>query len=545
MSTVATPRQATRVRQVAPAVAPLDLQSRRTMLAVLMRNEQAYAAAEKILTPQHFEGIDTPAGILWRLTMLYRREVGGLPEKDFLYIRLENLLGQEGLLLSPVERDDTYDLLEWAMEPSNFTVDMASSAAAKYAVATLKHFLLDRYTASGVRTLQGITGARAGDPAAAIRELSRQVDSVNFLGANPTVDIFAAGWQDKTKPAFTPIGIGPIDQLANGGMIAGEVGLFMAPYGTCKTLTAVQGVCEASLAAEAAEAQGRQSSIVVYAAYETLTDDFRNRVLSYLAEIPLTRLIGIGTYSELRGPGTPLFEYEMEHFASLLEAGVEILSERDRAERAAAIVKKHLVYLDMTGSTGESFNVGGGGIPEMAMCLTEAVDRHTRPCFAVWMDHLTACMSRYTAAAGLDDKAKHNALETSSLVLRDLIAVPNGCPVMALHQLSGEANSRSALSKLHHTNAAGCKSVGMYADIAIMAHHPDDKNISTFTLTKKRNRPPAKDRYVRIDGAYSQITDVTEMYQLSASGRSLTEIAVPPPPAAGRGRITSEGFGNG
>jgi uncharacterized protein with HEPN domain len=508
----------------------LDEARKEEMLAVLIRNQRAYEAVEHKLTVRAVRRIGEAHAQIWKQVRAFyaRRKV--LPPRGTLTANLHQALAETPSLLSDEERQTADEFLAWAWDDEDHGADLSTSDVhVQTAIETCQEFLLE-CAALDTRALLLQDDTVPVDLSAELEATRREVDQITSL-TGVDVDLpFPDNWHRREGSMLRSTGVAAIDDLIGGGWKKPEVVLFLAVTGSCKTVLTCHGVgqtildCHADYRAAVREwaAGGHRAPkpkrpVVVLIFTEGTKDDYRIRLLSYMARVPWKRLAVMrdledlsdkppGAVKDRHNPNVPGTSYELEEFREEIASG-KFRTERQRVERVVPIANQHLVLLDCTDSEDSPCAAGSGGIPEIAGVLRSYFRRHedVYP-VAFWLDHVSALADRMAEAGGDDvDRKLQSVIKRIPLQAVDRITKPFAAPMLMTHQFSGAQNEKSIAARFHHAQAEGSKSVGKYVDFAICATPTDSSGISRFECTKHRREPPQHWITVQVVGQFNRL----------------------------------------
>ena len=512
----------------------LDQRKKEAMLAVLIRNQDAHEAASDLLRLRHVEsGIGSGHALVWRVTKDFYKQHGELPDKQHIFSELHDLLNADESLLSDDEREETDEFVEYVFDDAEHGKKMPKSAkCAEYAIKTCRQFLEDQLAIdTKEKVLKSATvpvdlpGFLAG--------MQQQVELVQSLTAPQVEVLYPEGWEKEDPINILPTNMTVFDSFLGGGMVGGEVYVFMGPFGSCKTTIAVQlSVNFAEYAAELyATGQCPEGKIPVAVLISTEMDkrEARRRCLSYAAKIPRKTLARIKSLEELSQADKPAqtkeTKYEKKMFKDAYDGGDGFLNEYERAKSKASMLNQHLLFMDCSGTDEKSRNAGAGGMGEIASILAAELRRRKNiyPVFAC-LDHASALANRMieTTNEYSNDDLRH-ILKRIPQTGGRLLAKRYNIPLLVMHQLNGDANSRSPVADVHHTDAAECKAFAEYADFAIVTGPPteDGRQLARFLCTKHRREPPRGYAIVKIDGRFNRVIDVSKDFVVDHTGRKI------------------------
>jgi len=515
------PELPTRDRKVEQRNQPISVSKVETMLQILIRNEEAFAQVSEFLKAKYLMDTGTGYSVLWKTTQNYWRKNKKLPAKEFLVAEIQQIIDSDSDLLDDDDIEQLSGMIETAFDPYTFTSDVCTNKDhTKFAIETARNFLQE------VEAKRLSEAAYDGTLPESLPKLLdtyyRRSKEIETLVEHRSTVPFGEGWEKVKKPTLQPTNVAVFDRFLGGGMLDQEVYLFMAPYGSSKTTTAVQSICEGAKICRAMEASNTtkdgKKPFCIYATYETGKEEFRNRCLSYLAKIPFDRLTKIEDFATLRDSGE-LLPYEKRLFAAKVRAGQPVPSEQERIGQAVKLINEYVAFVDMTDSD-EDPSIGTGGMDELARTIRSEL-RKRKGCYihVVWVDHISDM-------ADAENDANNGDMQGLTLILRkcvrqarDKIAKAFDTKVWLLHQLDGQANKKGSTAVLSHADAEFCKSIGKNANFAFVATKPteDKRQLCVFRMTKHRRRPPAKTAVVRVNGKFCRIEDASDKFVLDAT----------------------------
>ncbi len=514
---------------------------RQEMLAIAVRNPDAFTAIKVRLTPDLMRRVSQPFAAIWRAALDYHEANGELPDRSLLSAEVSRVIEDENFTLSPSQEQLLDDLIEMIFDDTTYKAPVETSRHhAKWAVETAQK-LLTQLAAEKMRE-------ELSDPATLValptmlQAMSEHVEAIQTMSTAGAGDLFPDGWDVAEQTPVFSTGLSLLDDFIV-GMRAKEVYGFMGPYGSCKTTLAVQALVAAlascsdlwqmALASyeeklEAWEDDGRvgekparpKKPVAVYASYETPIAEFRERCLAFKADVPRSHIVKMDNrgIKSLRGPTDEPLPYEKEKWADAIAKKIPILSEQQRVTDAVNKLREHIVFLDMTGKTEARAGKGKGGVPELAAELRFELQERDAKLYVLWVDHAASMCEEQMEAEEIDSKERRHTLRRIPKLLGKMIAGPMDAPVFCLQQLSGEANSRKTTALVHHTDSDECKSFAMYLDFAITTTVPNAEQVAIFRCTKHRRTPPLPHKFVRIAGDFNRVDDVTNYYTLEGAG---------------------------
>ncbi len=340
---------------------------------------------------------------------------------------------------------------------------------------------------------------------------------------------FEIDWHEKKGLTLRSTGVGVFDKFLRGGDHGGEVYGFVGPYGSWKTLNAVQLTCEAVKQAaayvQAPDWDGRwpYSVLVSYEAplkSANSIGELQIRLLSYLAHVNKDEIEKARGQKDFSTAGK-LKDYEREIWKDRLAADKHVRGEWERINRATGMMNRHLHVLDLSQKgSGYVFEVESA----MAAFIREKTAKKQKPFFNFfYLDYVALMVDRYVMAQGLDEKAKAGLIQQTPQNFKSKIGLPYNVPVWLNNQLNGVANSKGPTARLSHADARGCKSWGENLDFSFIAHKPDGF-VGRLDCDKHRRSPPMPEALIRVDGAFSRVSDASRDYEIV--GNRITEKAI-------------------
>jgi RecA/RadA recombinase len=504
--------------------AELDSTKKDEMMAIVIRNAEAYDAVSEILTVKHVRQISEGHALVWRVVRAFHAKHNALPPRGSLVADLHNALKENAGLLTDDEKLELDDFLDYAYDLAEHGEMLEQSKKhVRVAMDTCRQFL-EEHAIVDLRDVVLKEDGFALDMPGILQRKQAELDVIGTLTDGELEQPFPHGWDTREAVKLFTTGCPTLDDLMDGGWRASEVILFLGPYGSCKTTLAVHSTANLIKYAAAEFASDRtlgpdmqkRRPVVVLIFTEGEKHDYRLRLLSNLAQVPWKTLLHMSSIEELckkkKVACTDKTRYEAKEFAEQAAAGGEgFIPEYYRVKEAIALCNQFLVLLDCTNSEDNQRAMGTGGVPEIANFVNAHFREHkdTYP-LAFWLDHASALVDRMAEAGGMEvDKMMHLMLKRIPRQFKDKVAKKWRAPVGILHQLSGEANARSILADLSHADAAGSKQIGEYVDFSFVANKPDSDQMSRIRATKSRRTPPTTQRVVYVDGAFQRLTDRT------------------------------------
>lgn len=501
----------------------LDIGKKEGMLAVLIRNQSAYEAVDGKLEPKHIRTFSEPLAVIWSAVTEFYKKFEYLPYRGQLEDEINDRVAANPDLILEDERGEVDELVEYIYDDEYHGANLSKSKKhVETALENCRLFLQELAVSRVQERLQ--SGAMVPVYLPAVLEANAaEFADIETIVAKPSGRVFEPGWDEEPSALLVPYGVDPLDKMLGGGPAGGEVNLFMAPYGVCKTTLGTiitYNRAEDAAMSAASRTDGRHPMSVIVST-EMTKREFRERILVYGGKIPrkrvrayLAKQMEWSDFSNAKRPAsskeTQYEKYLMET-ANIFKDGY--VCEQERLDAAMKIANKHILFIDFSSSNLDHKHVGTGGMRELSNVIKAEIRRNPAwiPCNFV-IDHISAMADRMLDSGQYDRHDLTTILQNMPRQARDWMGLPYDSSVLLFHQYSGAANAkRSPAAKLHHSDAAGCKSIGMYCDFAFMCGHPTEEpnamQIAKWECTKHRREPPSEHMLVGIDGTYHRLTD--------------------------------------
>ncbi len=496
---------------------PVTGRNRKVMLSVLLVNQDAASLVAPALEPEHLVDWHPGYAALWRCCIEYMGEHDGkLPTRTVL----REVYEQEMQDADGVDGELVGEAVALLRDAWKHRKELGSHENTAWAVRIAQR-VSEEAVLNKVR--EDLAGAATEDLTALIARWTGDAAKAKASSAALYKPLFESGYISRKnvvrRTTYQPV----LDRACGGGSAPGWVSVIAAPLGGGKT-----DMC-ASTAARFAKhhrAAADDDPVVVIFSFETSQDEYEHRMLAHLAEVPKDRIAEHDKH-ELRGMGTQLLEYERRRFQGTLKAGKPIRSEQKRVNDAIESLTRRVIMVDVSRmAAGDDINAGTKTSIEMMVATLKGVLRAGRRVHSVWIDHASAMIDDLIGS--MDFKGDFKSVRTELLrsVIRRLrkeIALPFGCDVFLLAQLSGEANSRAPGSKLALTDLEGCKLLMMYADNGVFVGKYTPEKVAMVQVEKHRHNEKPSDFYLHFDGAFAEFKDVTETYEFDEGSRKIVK----------------------
>lgn len=521
----------------------LDDVKKDEMLAILIRNRGAFDSVKDVFSVDKAAKISDGHGLVWKIVRDYVEQHNELPARSAIEANIHNEIKNNPEVVDHEELPNVDEFLDYAFDAEHGNI-AKSKGSQESGVLSCKLFMEEILAAEISESL-----TREGTfPIDLVETVEKGRDEINQIGSLTAVNIgkpFPDGWDTRERTQLFTTGVGVFDTFLGGGWQAGELLLFMGPFGSCKTATTCNGVANLILycrrlweewmveyrvkikrwrkklkAARAAKGEIPKKPklpkkpVVILVFTEGDENTYRNRLLSNLSTVLWKRLNTMKSVNDLSDavePGaTNETKYEKREFKSAAAAS-RFKPERRRVLDSVILANDHLLLVNFTGSG--TAKIGKGGVPELANVLISTFRRRPEITpIAMYLDHLSAMANRMVMGNDEDGYKLRSILKNSPQQCRDMIGTPLMIPIAIMHQLSGEANQRSTVATFSHADAADCKSVAEFVDHAFVTGPPDAKQLCVFANTKHRREPPSDRRVVRVVGQFNRIVDVSKKH---------------------------------
>lgn len=507
----------------------LDILKKEEMLAIAIRNKNAFDNLSDVLSIKHVKRISNAHAMIWRIVRKWRKKHNELPDKGSLNAELHSLVAQQDGLLSDEEIDQANSFLDYAFDDEEHGRNISKSKKhTRVAAETCRQFLEEVHMAE----FQKVLRADNSIPENIVDLLAAHRSKLEQLAALGELDFelaFPEGWDKREAVALFSTGNKKLDEMIGGGWSGQESVIFFAPFGTCKTTLAIS--CAAGLIkncrTQYLKNKARQSAsgqimrpVVVLAFTENTDDHYRIRILSNLATVPWTeRLAKMRSIDDLGDNDRPGRTGDLAYERKLFPSAEQFECEQDRVRGGAKLANKHLLLLNFTASNSKRQSAGMGGIKEVAAAIKAYFDQHPDAYpIAFILDHCSALVERQLEAVeGEKDRMRRDLLMQLPKMCTDLIGSVYNIPTLLFHQFSGEANGRSVNARLSHADAMHCKGIAQFVDFAVTSTGADSNQICRWEVTKHRRTPPMSRISVKIDGKFNDLVDCDLVYD-KASG---------------------------
>jgi hypothetical protein len=522
----------------------LSIQQRQHLLASILSNEDLFATARLKLKPHVFNEFGEVGFLAIWTSALKLAELHGSGCLFENRKQAWQLLDTETKTLFQ-QRPDIFNLQFWdeAFGDNGFLPWLYDTCTPEefhpaYGVRLLMKFLNEREINDPLqRLMQAAASSVVADIPDVVAKFRDKHRDLCALSINPVRSGAPEGWSPPEIIRHRTT-IPWLDTFLNGGHRAGETYFVAGATGAGKTTLGVQlalGVAadevflssgDKILAEPVLEEMGWDITKpypcgdAYYFHYEMSEDDVRKKAWSASAMIDYDKIERLGTRTGALSQDVNLSKAEA---ALLLPLGdvvdlSKFAGEAQRLEDAKRRLNKNFWQVDCSGKTP---GVGAGYIAEIAGIIGAEVRRGKKIAVVV-IDYASACVEQHTS----DKDLIYLLLSQFGRRAEAEIAEPFQTPVWILQQLSGESNRRTAATKQHHADAAGCKSMGNACWFAFTIGTSDEKSgCRIFTCSKARRKDLGSPPVLKIAGGFNRLIDVSREFAFDRLGRVISKDA--------------------
>jgi len=341
-------------------------------------------------------------------------------------------------------------------------------------------------------------------PISVLEKFNDVYNSIEAMTQSAVCEIMPDNW----KPAFKigePWGLPYFDKFMTGGVAPGDVYALLGGFASGKTWTAVDVLtthCANEYAKEtAAKAAGipYTPKIAVYANYEGSIDSIRFRVLAAAGGMPLNSVKNLILNKVPLSTRDSYKDYEVNLYKNIKSEELRY-SEAERYERGKYMLNRYARLLDMSGAVAK---LGSGYVEELAEQVNKIVKATSMGIAVVIVDYVKLMSDRYAVFRGDKTDSLRTYIRRAPELLGRLIGLKNNCFVFAIHQLSGDANTKAPHTPLHHAMASECKDFGENCQRAFCLGKKDEHTgLQRLDASKLREDEPGLTNYavIKFDG---------------------------------------------
>lgn len=498
----------------------VSAEEKRLFFATLIRSSTAIEALADSLDPEEFDDEDLVYALCWSCVRDHWRVRRTRLLSRALLVEIKKRLSQDPETFSGRNKNRLIEFLKYTYALPADEID------GDYALTKAKEYRQDRFQVR-IRRLFGDGGETVDNLVDTVGRLQQQAAEIDLLDQGNLV------WEPAIPREIPldntvkiPFGRAYLDPFLGGGMCKKEVLSIMGPYGSAKTLIAVDlGVQQSEYwLAQYLQKKLESLGLVFHFSYEEPLEDLQVRVVMNAAQIPRDRLTG-KTLAQL-GTSTDLQEYERRIFLPQLRSGVVVPGEQERYSYYANRVNRNYVIRDMTGANAQRGAAGMGLHQEMAFVIRRTLSHYQSRLHlpvhvgCVIVDYAIAAVERYMEARSLDrDREMRHLVGRFGLNFKQQVLIPFDTFGVVFNQLSGEQNSKSPGVVSHHTGSAEAKNFAENMNFAVQLSMPRQDGLAAIGCTKARRAARLPDRVIQIDGEFGRILDVDDRWTIDPRTR--------------------------
>lgn len=507
----------------------MSAQAKENMLAILIRNREAFFRVKDKLTVVRMQHWSAAYTALWKIVCAYYNKHQTMIPRDILLLECQALIDENTGEITGGEIDVVDAFIQFAFDPHSFDCDDITTSVPHrdWAVRSVVRFMQEGTASRVMDRVTTASGTINENLPLVLQQFHAESNEIEAINRPRVGLVFPDNWDTKHRHKLFKTNVATLDFFID-GQRAGEVIGVLGPSGTCKTTLAVQAVVRAAeqcaaLAVTGGIHNGRKP-VVFYITYETDRQEFGERCIACHAGITRNTLIAMASLQSLPGPKDPIPKEDMDRYAKQIQAGA-YLSQRQRVVMATKLINEYCVFIDFSAMDPESpmmEGFGTGGIPEIdSFIAAETSERPLWP-YVVWLDHISGMIDMMEDGPRMDDNTQmHRVIAKAPGQARRMIAKKYECPVWLIHQLSGLANTKRPGARMDHSEAEGSKLFGKYCDFSICISKPDNRQYAVFEATKTRRTERRNSAVVWVEGAYNQLHDKSGVYTVDPVRRTI------------------------
>ena len=238
---------------------------------------------------------------------------------------------------------------------------------------------------------------------------------------------------------------------------------------------------------------------MLFRSYEGSIDGIRFRSLASSGQMPLNSVKEFVTKNVPLSTRDSYKEYELNVYKHLRSDDLKY-SETERFDRAKRILGRYARLLDMSGAVSK---IGSGFVEELAEQVNKIVKTTNMKVGVVIVDYVKLMADRYAMLKGDKTDSLRTFIRRSPEMLSRQIGLKWNCVVFALHQLSGEANTKAPHAPLNHAMASECKDFGENCQRAFcLGRRDQETGCQRLDASKLREDEPGLTNHVvvKFDG---------------------------------------------
>lgn len=500
---------------------PLTQIQKERMLAILLRNKTAFTRALEVLKPERFSTAERIYSMVWAVAIEHWETHRALPNGADMVTECRSRLELSPGTLTPQEVIDLKAFLKLCYSADRKTLE--PQVGLNYLKRYLDEQLIDD-------TRSQLSGVQPRDTFKFLNTVAARAATFSTLTDPGISEPFSDDW-DTSGRVYTPLGIGPIDHFI-GGYAPDECYIILGPVGSCKTLTGIQistKIAEINRLDWAARDRKGSLGLSYLFYYEGGEDEIRQRAIVSQAQIHKD-VVAMGNLRQnLRKPGEPRREYELELFASQIRHGTQPLSEFERftAAKQALNVNWRTIAMKPTPAVPGR---GGGSYREILQMIEDDLARLRAGgaevhCAGVVVDYLGIMIERHIQHNQLDRDSNYRPLLVRSpLFFKNEVAERFHCPTFLMHQLNAKGNSVSPTVLPKLTDSEGSNMLVENADFGIVIGKPQDDYMCLMGCGKARHVRRKPEIIFQIHGDLGYIAMPAQAQVVDQASRKMVSV---------------------
>ncbi len=479
--------------------APLAEDEKQIMMAVLIRNAEAFETVLGQLSSRHFSPGDRCWSLLWACVVDYFDENGELPQAAYLSAEIQRRTSSEDNEL--LEEEEINRLDEFLTYAYSFAPEDLKPG---YALRRVKHLMEDTLQSRVAEFVNDRdTPLDLGKLLGQVYEEAVGISSISSPSLKPFPDDDDE-WAPRAINRYTT-GVPFLDTYLEGGQSPGESYLLCAPYGTCKTMLGVQITVGTAIYLYRCWVMGGRKGpcpVTYYGSYEEPMETLRLRAISYAASIHRNSIWTKEAWAT-RSTRGKLKPYELEIFSP------DDYGEVERMRMFKKILNECWMPFDLTGGDKLNPGRGCGGVDELAGLIRADHRQRGQPQIGtVVLDYVQMVADRYVGSAkGGDYRDLRHIVGRMPGHVAHRIGKPLSTPVWLMAQFNGTANGMKPGTLPNHTEAAEAKNLGENADFAFVIGAKNHDSLCQLGATKARRAALQREIVIEIDGAMNIVRD--------------------------------------
>ncbi len=497
------------------------------LFASSIRNISLYELAKGVNLESHWNSdFDTIHLLNWFVDIFYNK-YKTLPTAKAVYNLVNDYVKQKLIVLDDYKLSELFNLYKYVYKLKQSEL---------YDKDTFRYYLQCFIEDISQNNLLHKLSNNNTTPVDLAKQVTAEADKLNNLHLSDSVIVeepFSDGWDAGIKENYLACGLDFLDYFMDGGMLPGEVYGLFGPFGSCKTMSAIN--CSINMASQyrqewKAGLQRGALKYVYYINYELMMKTVLYRALSYFAKISFKKLIDKDyLYTSVDGPS----DADRLWFKDSIEHNRFFMCEKERKDIAIELLNTNWRALDFSGGDGTNPNRGSGYIKEIQNVISDDLRRNTRlkginiECGGVIIDYVGAMVKRHLPYCGIKDKAEYILNNRAPMAAGSDLAKYFGCPVLLIQQLNADANRLNPTETPDHTDAVAARTFAENLDFCFCYGRPDNNQLCKIKCTKHRRTGSKDSDIVKIHGEFNQLESVGHLYEVDRKAKAFKQRDIP------------------